>query len=135
MRCLPFGKVIGAGFLVSACASSHANYDRPANVGAQRAHQVAVVARPKIELEADGLAVQTPPRKHRRVEPDDPSEPFSPNYGPKPNRSEPTAAPRRRSQQADAQKLRFRARMTAMSPAEQQSIIARAMVAHERRYP
>lgn len=34
------------------------------------------------EMEADGLPAQTPPLMRARPLPDDPSEPFSPNYGP-----------------------------------------------------
>lgn len=33
------------------------------------------------ELEDDGLPSQVPPPANRRLEPDDPREPFSPNYG------------------------------------------------------
>lgn len=42
--------------------------------------QAALVERP-IELEADGLPVQRAPLMRRTRMPDDPSEPFSPNYG------------------------------------------------------
>jgi hypothetical protein len=135
VRIMPFAKVVGAGFIVSACASSHASYDGSANVGVQPAKQVAVVAPPKIELEDDGLAVQTPPRSRRHTEPDDPSEPFSPNYGPRLHRSEPVAAPQRPTHQATVAGPQFRSRTTPMSPAEARSIMARAMVEHERRYP
>ncbi|MFN3869344.1 MAG: hypothetical protein ACK4MF_09790 [Hyphomicrobiaceae bacterium] len=56
-----------------------------ANVGAAEHHQVAVAA-PREELEDDGLPVQRPPLLERRRLPDDPSEPFSPNYGSAPPR-------------------------------------------------
>lgn len=36
---------------------------------------------PRIEFEDDGMEAQVPPPKRIRDEPDDPSEPFSPNYG------------------------------------------------------
>lgn len=42
---------------------------------------VRVATAPPIELEDDGLPAQSPPRIRKRAEPDDPSEPFSPNYG------------------------------------------------------
>ncbi len=48
------------------------------------------------ELEDDGLPSQTPPPANRRQEPDDPREPFSPNYGqplPPPLRTTATDAP------------------------------------------
>ena len=34
-----------------------------------------------VEVEDDGIAVQTPPALTRHPRPDDPREPFSPNYG------------------------------------------------------
>ena len=34
-----------------------------------------------IEIEDDGLPAQTPPRVERAPEPDNPNEPYSPNYG------------------------------------------------------
>lgn len=45
---------------------------------------VANAPRPRVDLEADGLPAQTPPLRREASEPDDPSEPFSPNYGPRP---------------------------------------------------
>jgi hypothetical protein len=36
---------------------------------------------PKVEMEDDGMEAQVPPLKRERTEPDDPSEPFSRNYG------------------------------------------------------
>jgi hypothetical protein len=36
---------------------------------------------PRAELEDDGLPAQAPPMRTRANEPDDPTEPFSPNYG------------------------------------------------------
>ena len=81
---LQIANLIGVGLLVSACASSHAAYDGHSNVGGPRSNQVAVSAPRPVELEGDGLAVQAPPRIREHGEPDDPSEPFSPNYGPAP---------------------------------------------------
>ncbi len=54
-------------------------------VGAPMAPVVAAV-QPKPEMEADGIEVQAPPRLRQRREPDDPTEPFSPNYGSVPPR-------------------------------------------------
>ena len=56
-----------------------------AYVSADDRHQVAA-ATPREELEDDGLPVQRPPLLQRRRLPDDPSEPFSPNYGNAPPR-------------------------------------------------
>jgi len=36
---------------------------------------------PLVEIEGDGLEGQLPPRRRTEDVPDDPSEPFSPNYG------------------------------------------------------
>jgi len=46
----------------------------------------------QIELEDDGLPAQTPPRLMRKRGPDDPTEPFSPNYGRAPAIKQATAA-------------------------------------------
>ncbi len=37
--------------------------------------------RPQVEIEGDGLEGQRPPLRRTDETPDDPSEPFSPNYG------------------------------------------------------
>ncbi len=37
--------------------------------------------RPQVEIEGDGLEGQLPPRRSTLDAPDDPTEPFSPNYG------------------------------------------------------
>ena len=42
---------------------------------------VAAAASSAVEVEDDGIAVQTPPMLRQRPGPDDPREPFSPNYG------------------------------------------------------
>lgn len=72
----------------------------------------------KPEIEADGLPVQTPPLRRAREEPDDPSEPFSPNYGKvgyHPT-SAPYLVPVKRGDLDD------------------EAIVARAILAHEQRY-
>lgn len=134
-------QIIATGLLVSACASSQAAYhtsayDTPARVGAHPSQQVAISAPQKVELEGDGLAVQAPPRKRRHSEPDDPSEPFSPNYGPAPEGSDPArkAAPPARRASTDGPVI-LRSRTTPMTDSEIRAIMARAMVAHELRHP
>ena len=42
---------------------------------------VAAAASGAVEVEEDGIAVQTPPMLRPHPRPDDPKEPFSPNYG------------------------------------------------------
>ncbi len=49
-------------------------------------------AAPQVEIEGDGLEGQRPPRRRASAGPDDPSEPFSPNYGSVPVGA-PAAAP------------------------------------------
>jgi hypothetical protein len=38
-------------------------------------------AQPPVDLEADGMEAQRPPRMRMFSRPDDPTQPFSPNYG------------------------------------------------------
>ena len=71
--------------MLGACASPRAQYRVGSQtIGASQQMRVAgyrKAAQP-IELEDDGIEAQTPPLARRlKNEPDDPSEPFSPNYG------------------------------------------------------
>lgn len=129
------GVLVSIGLLVSACAASHTSYDAPANVGAGNSGQVAMSAPSQVELEEDGVAVQAPPRRRENAEPDDPSEPFSPNYGPAPEgSSDPHPnTPARRATLAPT--LAYRSRTTPMTDAEANDIIVQAMIAHEQRNP
>lgn len=61
-----------------------ANHTMPWNVRGPQQQAVAMAPVP-VDLEDDGLPAQTPPMTNRRPMPDDPSEPFSPNYGPIPS--------------------------------------------------
>ena len=45
------------------------------------AQQMAAVQARKVEIEDDGQPVQSPPARAMRAEEDDPSQPWSPNYG------------------------------------------------------
>jgi hypothetical protein len=47
---------------------------------------------PRAEIEDDGLPSQAPPMRKRANEPDDPTEPFSPNYGTMPPRAQALSA-------------------------------------------
>lgn len=134
--------VIGVGLMVSACASSHASYDGYSNVGAPQpneATQVAMSVPKRIQLEDDGLAVQAPPLKRENNEPDDPSEPFSPNYGPAPTGEpgpvEPSHTTRALVPASQMRPLPFRSRTRPMTPAEAEAIKVQAMIAHEVRNP
>jgi len=82
-----------------------------ATSGADQASAARAVAQAgRVDTEADGLPAQVPPPARIRQLPDDPAEPFSPNYG------LPPAPVRMTSAQADA-------------------IVVRAMLAHEMRRP
>jgi len=62
---------------------------------------VAQAITPTADVEDDGLEAQTPPPRRTTPQPDDPAEPFSPNYGagaqnraPSPATGQPPAPPR-----------------------------------------
>jgi len=83
---------VAAAYLAGCAAVGNANYaDAPA--------VAAYVARaPGVEVEDDGLPSQTPPSTRIRQMPDDPTEPYSRNYGgPNPSASgtEPTGSAHR----------------------------------------
>jgi type IV secretory pathway VirB10-like protein len=137
---------LAAVLLTTACATSESQRDYRSSAGVAPA-QVAVATPPKVEMEADGLPGQPPPRVRRRPEPDDPAEPFSPSYGSEPQyqpnathdleprrvpRSEP---PRRADSWQPQQRAAAAAPRRAMTPAEADAIVARAILEHERRYP
>ena len=70
----------GAIVVVGGCASSSTTtsqgYYRPSHVAAA----------PQADVEADGKAAQPPPPAGRPQQPDDPTQPWSPNYGSRPIR-------------------------------------------------
>lgn len=74
-----------AAITLAGCASDQSTYRETSYVGAG-------VPPPTVAMEADGLPGQTPPLRRDRPETDDPSEPFSRNYGP-PLRSDPVPSP------------------------------------------
>ena len=47
----------------------------------------------RVEIEGDGMEGQRPPRRHTAETPDDPKEPFSPNYGSAPTYGAAPTAP------------------------------------------
>ena len=69
-----------AALLLTGCAQSR-DYRHDAAYVRAPIPPAAMATAPKIEIEDDGLPAQTPPPRRVRQEPDDPSEPFSPNYG------------------------------------------------------
>ena len=88
--------------------------------------QAPAPVRAKVEVEDDGVPVQSPPVRRARSEPDDPNEPFSPNYG----AARPTVTVRK----ADVRPLASQATTTGYdSTFDEDGIIAHAIAAHEAR--
>lgn len=48
---------------------------------------------PPVEVEADGIEAQLPPRRRVHLIPDDPTQPYSPNYGSVPEPQDEATAP------------------------------------------
>ena len=63
--------------LLAGCAADKP----PSYVNGPSAQQMAAAAARKVEIEDDGQPVQSPPARPVRAEEDDPSQPWSPNYG------------------------------------------------------
>lgn len=145
--------VIGLAVVVSGCAAnkqpSYVNgpYIYPGAVP-ERVAAAAPAVPAKPEIEDDGLPAQTPGRRMRPEE-DDPSQPWSPNYGRggtvgarpamPPDRGLPgtapalTAPPPARQHDAAAAPRRPLQQAT-LSDAAADAIIVRAVSAHEQRY-
>lgn len=123
--------VLGLAALCTAgCASKQASYDPPARVAGPAAPQGQAPWQVKVEIEDDGLPAQLAPR-HRAPVQDDPSEPWSPNYG----RHTPTKAQKAEAPTAEtparARKPQTRQQITAM---DEEAIIRRAIAEHEMRH-
>lgn len=70
------------GLALSGCATDEQHRQEAYARHAQAtAHAMPLRGQGEPELEEDGLPSQAPPPANRRQEPDDPREPFSPNYG------------------------------------------------------
>jgi hypothetical protein len=132
--------VIGLTVVASGCAANH----QPSYVNGPsnqiRAQQVAAVA--KEDLEDDGKPAQAPPLRRSLPEEDDPSQPWSPNYGgPSPSSSQPSTnaprpAPKSRTKTYDALVRPdgvTAQRSAQLTSAQQDDVIARAISAHEMR--
>lgn len=117
--------VLGLAALSAGCASQQASHSPPVHVAGP---QAVAAAQAKIELEDDGLPVQVAPH-NRRPGPDDPTEPFSPNYGSAPSKQaaapQPTVWP-------TASQTSTRGH-TRLSSVDEDDIIRRAIAAHEMR--
>jgi hypothetical protein len=129
--------VIGLTVVASGCASNHAPSYVNGPSSQVRPQQVAAIT--KEELEDDGRPAQAPPLRRSRPEDDDPSQPWSPNYGgPNSSSGEPSShtprpAPKSRTKMYDAAADAPTKVAVHLSTAEQDSVIARAISAHEMR--
>lgn len=70
----------GIALLLAGCAQTEGYRQQAWNLRAPDQDGV-VQAPPPAEIEADGLPAQVPPPRSIRQQPDDPAEPYSPNYG------------------------------------------------------
>jgi hypothetical protein len=131
--------VIGATLLFAGCASTHERryagaYQPPPQPVAERGWTT--------EIEEDGKPAQVPPVRRMRPEEDDPTQPWSPNYGSResvpPVAAPPTAPrpswPRPIQTQADPWSVPAMPGRR-LSEAEAEAVMARAITAHERRLP
>lgn len=87
---------LGAALLAGGCASDQEHRQQAYSYGQQAYYAQAQAPRQRPaeqELEDDGLPSQVPPPMNRRREADDPSEPYSPNYGMQRHRADATIAP------------------------------------------
>ncbi len=87
-KCRRFGAgvVLVTALTVAGCASRAPTYVRapvyqPATQGYIPARVAGYRHQNRVEIEDDGMEAQTPPPLARRPVVDDPTEPFSPNYG------------------------------------------------------
>ncbi len=111
--------MVVSALMLGACAQTKPS-THPSYSGTYQAQmQVAVASPPKIEIEVDGIPAQQPPVRRRGRGPDDPREPFSPNYGPPPrDGGAPMSPPPRQA---------------ALSNRDAEAIIMQAIVAQELR--
>lgn len=80
-KTVPFGAVVVlAALTVAGCASRASNHVR-VPVYQQSPKQVAGYVQQRREIEGDGIEAQAAPPIGRHQDVDDPTEPFSPNYG------------------------------------------------------
>ena len=117
-----------AASLLSGCASDKP----PSYVQGPSPQQLAAIR--KVEIEDDGQPVQAPPARAISAEEDDPSQPWSRNYGgsglPAPGR---TIVPATPSQPYVAPAPRSTGTLTRLSEVDADLVMAQAISAHEMR--
>lgn len=135
--------VIGATLVAGGCASSQS----PQYAGVHQQPRPASERSWKVEIEEDGKPAQAPPVRRMRPDEDDPTQPWSRNYGRGDAVRPPLAADRddavpAPARQAWPQPIETRGQTAALprgaarlTDAEADVIIARAVNAHEMRRP
>lgn len=88
--------LMSLGMALSGCAGTAETQEPAYGVGGPPVAAPPPPPQPPAEVEDDGLPPQSPPLRRSNAEPDDPNEPFSPNYGAGPRLS--AAAPSRQSE-------------------------------------
>jgi hypothetical protein len=141
--------VVGLAVVISGCASNkQPNYAGAPYPGDD--HRVAAAPMPqrtadlprKVEIEDDGKPAQAPPARAMRPEEDDPSQPWSPNYGrggvaplpAQPSRPKPQQFQAMLSTEPASAVPNVAPRLVAsrrLTDAEADQLIARAVSAHE----
>ena len=128
--------VIGPLAVVAGCATNKPSYV------AGPSQQMAAAHPPKVEMEDDGQPVQPPPARAFRPEEDDPSQPWSPNYGKGVSPAVPSRAPNPKlPKQVDAAvtpmpqpvALRSTGSLTSMTETAADAVVMQAINAHEMR--
>lgn len=117
--------LVGVALALGGCITAQGSSSYQSQAGVPPPHPPdAVTGARKVAVEGDGLPRQLPPRRRASPEKDDPSEPFSPNYGPPPVGGEAPSAVAK----PPVHKVR-------MSETEVARVIGAAIVAHEKRRP
>jgi hypothetical protein len=130
--------VIGLTAVLSGCSASREVSYVNGPSAQIRPQQVAAVPA-KEDLEDDGKPAQIPPLRRSLPEEDDPTQPWSPNYGgpartpDQPSGYAPKPTPKPRTKIYDAANEQPAPVKVRMSRAEEDSVIARAISAHEMR--
>ncbi len=127
--------VIGSAVVASGCAANQSpNYAGAYNSPVQPVNE----RQWKVEIEEDGKPAQLPPVRRMRPEEDDPTQPWSPNYGrgagsilPSPVPSEPRIVWPKPIETS----VRIAPSSRPLAEAEADALIARAVNAHEIRRP
>lgn len=125
--------VIGAVVVLGGCAANQASREGPSHVAGPPGGQGPATAR--VLIEDDGFPAQLAPRNPRPVA-DDPSEPWSPNYGNRalPKTADQKADPVPRSTTGGGVPTRpVRPAPTRLAEADEDAIIRQAIAEHEMR--